>query len=111
MSGKTRTRADLAQAVYERIGLSRVESAGLVEAAIDEMVEALARGEDMKVSGFGSFILLDRAERTARNPRTGEAAPVSARRVAVFRPSNTLKARMNAAQGQPRSTAPGALEG
>lgn len=95
MSGRSVTRAELARAVYEAVGLSRVESAELVDAVIDETVGALVRGEDVKISGFGSFVLQDRPERPARNPRTGEAATVSARRAAAFRPSNKLKARMN----------------
>ena len=96
MSGRSITRAELARAVYETIGLSRAESAELVDAVIDETVGALVRGEDVKISGFGSFVLRDKPERLARNPRTGEAATVSARRVAAFRPSNKLTGRMNA---------------
>ena len=94
MSGRTVTRADLARAVHAAIGLSHVESDELVLAVIDETMDALVRGKDVKISGFGSFVLLDKPERTARNPRTGEPATVSARRVAVFRPSGKLTARM-----------------
>lgn len=104
MTGKTVTRADLTQALYERVGLSRVESAGLVDAVIEETVEALVRGEDVKISGFGVFLLRDKPERTARNPKTGEVATVSARRVAAFRPSNKLKARLNEMPERPRPT-------
>lgn len=94
MSGRTVTRADLARAVHAAIGLSCRESDELELAVIDETVDALVRDEDVKISGFGSFPLRDRPERTARNPRTGEPAAVSARRVAAFRPSGKLKARM-----------------
>ncbi len=94
MSGRTVTRAELARAVHAAIGLSRAGSDELVLAVIEETMDALARGEDVKIPGFGTFLLRDRPERTARNPRTGEPATVSARRVAAFRPSSKLKARM-----------------
>ena len=103
MSGRTLTRADLVQAVQERIGLSRVESARLVEDVIEEIVDALVRGEEVKISGFAVFALRDKAARTGRNPRIGEAAPIAARRVAVLRPSEKLKARIDEARGRPRS--------
>ena len=93
MTGKTITRAELARAVYETIGL--------VEAVIEETVAALVRGEDVKVSGFVSFMLRDRPERPLRNPRTGETATVRARRGVVFRASGKLKARMNRVWGRP----------
>ena len=94
MSGRAVTRADLARAVHAAIGLPYRESDELVLAVIEETVDALARGENVKIPGFGTFLLQDRPERTARNPRTGEPAAVSARRVAAFRASNKLKARM-----------------
>ncbi len=103
MSGRTVTRADLYRAVQMRIGLSHAESAGLVEDAIGEIVEALVRGEEVKISGFGVFTLRDRAPRSGRNPTTGEAVPIAARRAAVLRPSEKLKARINGARERPRS--------
>lgn len=102
MSGRTLTRTDLYRAVQERIGLSHVDSAGLVEDVIEEIVEALVRGEDVKISGFAVFALRDKPARTGRNPKTGEAAPITARRVAVLRLSNKLKARINGAKDQLR---------
>ncbi|MCY3760734.1 MAG: integration host factor subunit alpha [Gemmatimonadetes bacterium] len=102
MSGRTLTRTDLYRAVQERIGLSHVDSAGLVEDVIEEIVEALVRGEDVKISGFAVFALRDRPARTGRNPKTGETAPITPRRVAVLRSSNKLKARINGAKRQLR---------
>ena len=103
MGGRTVTRVDLAQAVQRRIGLSHVESAGLVEAVIEEIVEALVRGEDVKISGFAVLALRDKAARTGRNPRTGEEAPIAARRAVVLRASDKLKERMNEAKDRPGS--------
>jgi len=111
MSGRTVTRADLAQAVERRLGLSHAESAGLVEDVMEEIVEALVRGEDVKISGFAVFALRDKAARTGRNPKTGEAAPIAARRTAVLRPSDKLKARMNGAKSRPRSAGNGRTSG
>ncbi len=103
MSGRTVTRADLYRAVQMRIGLSHAASAGLVEDMIEEIVEALVRGEEVKISGFAVFALRDKVARTGRNPRTGEAAPIAARRVVVLRASDKLKARIDEARGRPRS--------
>ena len=97
MAGRTITRADLCEAVYRKVGLSRSESAELVEMLIDEVVETLERGENVKLSGFGSFMLRDKGERIGRNPKTGVEVPIAPRRVMVFKPSPVMKARMNGA--------------
>ena len=95
MAGKTLTRADLGDAVYQEIGLSRNDSATLVKHVLDEICEALERGENVKISSFGSFIVRQKGQRTGRNPKTGEEVPILPRRVLVFRPSNLLKDRLN----------------
>lgn len=97
MSSNTVTRADLSEAVYREIGLSRAESALLVESILDHMIGALLRGETVKFAGFGTFSLRDKRERIGRNPKTGEEVPISSRRVLVFKPSNVLKDRVNGA--------------
>ncbi|SIP93390.1 MULTISPECIES: integration host factor subunit alpha [unclassified Bosea (in: a-proteobacteria)] len=95
MSGQTVTRADLCEAVYQKIGLSRTESSKLVEAVLDEICDAVARGENVKLSSFGSFVVRDKGERIGRNPKTGVEVPIEPRRVMVFKPSNVMKARIN----------------
>jgi integration host factor subunit alpha len=95
MSGKTITRADLSEVVYQKVGLSRTESAALVELVLSELAESLARGENVKLSSFGSFIVRQKGERVGRNPKTGEEVPIEPRRVMVFKPSNILKQRIN----------------
>jgi integration host factor subunit alpha len=95
MSERTVTRADLAEAVYKRVGLSRTESAHLVEQVLDEISEAIVRGENVKLSSFGSFLVRSKGERIGRNPKTGKEVPILPRRVMVFKPSNILKARIN----------------
>jgi integration host factor subunit alpha len=92
---QTVTRVDLAEAVYRRVGLSRKESAVLVEMVLSEMIDRLAVGETVKLSSFGSFIVRDKGERVGRNPKTGVEVPIMQRRVLVFKPSNVLKALMN----------------
>ncbi len=92
---KTITRADLSEAVYQRVGLSRTESAELVENVLSEMSEAIARGETVKLSSFGSFVVRSKGERIGRNPKTGIEVPITPRRVMVFKPSNILKNRIN----------------
>jgi len=99
MTGRTITRADLCEAVYRKVGLSRAESAELVEMLIDELIETLERGENVKLSGFGSFMLRDKAERIGRNPKTGVEVPIAPRRVMVFKPSPVMKNRMNGGEG------------
>src|SRR2546430_1341236 len=91
MAGKTVTRADLCEAVYQKVGLSRTESAMLVELVLKEITDCLERGETVKLASFGSFIVRKKGQRTGRNPKTGEKAVVSPRRVIVFKPSEILK--------------------
>ncbi|HMQ57447.1 MAG TPA: integration host factor subunit alpha [Rhizobiaceae bacterium] len=91
MGGKTITRADLAEAVYRKVGLSRTESAALVEMVIDEICDAIARGESVKLSSFATFQLRSKNERIGRNPKTGEEVPISPRNVITFKASNVLK--------------------
>ncbi|HEY8382496.1 MAG TPA: integration host factor subunit alpha [Microvirga sp.] len=95
MPGRTITRADLSEAVYQKVGLSRTESAALVESVLGEICECLAQGETVKLSSFGSFIVRDKGQRIGRNPKTGIEVPIDPRRVMVFKPSNVLKARIN----------------
>ena len=92
---QTVTRVDLAEAVYRTVGLSRKESAHLVEMVLAEMTDTLAVGETVKLSSFGSFLVRDKGERIGRNPKTGVEVPIQQRRVLVFKPSNVLKAHMN----------------
>jgi integration host factor subunit alpha len=94
-SVRTVTRADLSETVYRRIGLSRSESAELVQEFLDEICDAAARGETVKLSSFGSFVVRSKSERIGRNPKTGVEVPILPRRVMVFKPSNVLKSRIN----------------
>ena len=95
MTGRTITRADLSEAVYQKVGLSRSESSQLVESILDEMLETLERGDNVKLSSFGSFVLRDKRQRIGRNPKTGVEAVIEARRVLVFRPSPIMKQRVS----------------
>ncbi len=94
MSGKTITRADLAESVFRKVGLSRTESATLVEMVIEEICDAIVRGETVKLSSFATFQVRDKNERIGRNPKTGEEVPISARRVMTFKASHVLKKRI-----------------
>ena len=112
----TITRAQLTEAVYQEVGLSRNESADLVESVLAEMSDALIRGEMVKLSSFGSFQVRQKGQRMGRNPKTGEEVPILPRRVLVFRPSHVLKKRINedpGAAAEPAATpsfaAPGAV--
>jgi len=96
MIRNTVTRADLAEAVYREIGLSRTESAALVEAVIDQIIDALIRGEVVKLAGFGTFTLRNKNERIGRNPKTGEEVPITPRRVLTFKPSQMMRDRVDA---------------
>jgi integration host factor subunit alpha len=91
----TVTRAQLSEAVYQEVGLSRNESADLVETVLKEIADALARGENVKISSFGSFFVRNKGQRIGRNPKTGEEVPINPRRVLVFRASHVLKDRVN----------------
>ncbi len=110
----TITRAQLTEAVYQEVGLSRNESADLVESVLAEMSDALIRGEMVKLSSFGSFQVRQKGQRMGRNPKTGEEVPILPRRVLVFRPSHVLKKRINeepagGAEPAPSFTSPGAM--
>ena len=100
MEGRTITRADLSESVFQEVGLSRNESSDLVETILSEVVEALARGESVKISSFGSFTVRDKGQRVGRNPKTGQEVPILPRRVLVFRASNVLKYMINGAPGE-----------
>jgi integration host factor subunit alpha len=95
MSNRTLTRSDLAEAVYQQVGLSRNESADLVEALLDELSNTLIKGENVKISAFGSFSIRQKGERVGRNPKTGIEVPILPRKVLVFRASHVLKDRIN----------------
>ncbi len=95
MTGKTLTRMDLSDAVFREVGLSRNESAQLVESVLQHMSDALVTGEQVKISSFGTFSIRDKAARVGRNPKTGEEVPITPRRVLVFRASNIMKAQIN----------------
>ena len=90
----TLTRADLADVVHRNLGLSRAESAQFVERALHHMCHALADGQNVKISGFGSFILRDKGQRIGRNPKTGVEVPIAPRRVMTFRASQILRDRI-----------------
>jgi integration host factor subunit alpha len=96
MSNKTLTRMDLSEAVFQEVGLSRNESADLVESVLKTMSDALASGENVKISSFGTFGVRDKTARIGRNPKTGEEVPIHPRRVLTFRPSHLMKERVAA---------------
>lgn len=96
MSLKTLTRMDLSEAVFREVGLSRNESAQLVESVLGHVSDALVRGETVKISSFGTFSVRDKAARIGRNPKTGEEVPILPRRVLTFRPSHLMKDRVAA---------------
>lgn len=95
MSGKTLTRMDLSESVFREVGLSRNESAELVESVLDHISDALVSGEHVKISSFGTFSIRDKSERIGRNPKTGEEVPIKPRRVLTFRPSQLMKERVS----------------
>lgn len=95
--GKTLTRSDLSEAVYRAVGLSRNESADLVESILKHVSDAIVAGETVKISSFGTFAVRDKGARIGRNPKTGEEVPIEPRRVLVFRPSHILKDKINEA--------------
>lgn len=106
--GHTVTRAQLSEAVYQEVGLSRNELAELVELVIAEISGALERGEMVKISSFGSFAVRQKGERIGRNPKTGQEVPISPRRVLVFRASHALKNQIN--NGLAEAAEPGTEE-
>ena len=95
MDSKTVTRAQLGEAVYQEVGLSRHESSEMVESILAEISGALQRGEPVKISSFGSFSVRKKGQRIGRNPKTGDEVPIMPRTVLVFRPSHVLKHRIN----------------
>jgi len=95
VTGRTVTRAQLSEAVYQEVGLSRNESAQLVEAVLNEISGCLVGDEMVKISSFGSFAVRQKGGRIGRNPKTGEEVPIAPRRVLVFRPSHVLKEQVN----------------
>ncbi|WP_299815245.1 integration host factor subunit alpha [uncultured Jannaschia sp.] len=94
MTNKTLTRMDLSEAVFRNVGLSRNESSTLVSSVLENISDALASGEQVKISGFGTFSTRDKNARVGRNPKTGEEAPIPPRRVLTFRPSHLMKDRV-----------------
>ncbi|MCP5088834.1 MAG: integration host factor subunit alpha [Rhodobacteraceae bacterium] len=94
MASKTLTRMDLSEAVFNQVGLSRNESADLVESVLGHISGALVGGENVKISSFGTFSIRDKSERIGRNPKTGEEVPIHPRRVLTFRPSHLMKDRV-----------------
>ena len=103
MNSDTLTRADLTEAVFRSMGLSRHESAQIVEDILEEICSALARGETVKLSSFGTFAVRQKSQRMGRNPKTGDEVPIAPRRVLVFRPSHVLKAVINGQTPSPES--------
>lgn len=99
MSDKTLTRMDLSEAVFRDVGLSRNESAALVESVLQHISDALVGGETVKISSFGTFSVRDKGPRIGRNPKTGEEVPISPRRVISFRPSHIMKDRVARGNG------------
>jgi integration host factor subunit alpha len=95
VAGRTVTRADLTEAIYQKVGLSRVESAEIIEEILGEITNSLVSGVSVKLSSFGSFMVREKNERIGRNPKTGVEVPITPRRVMVFKPSNVLKAKIN----------------
>ena len=91
MSKKTLTRADLSETLHRNIGLSRTESADMVNSVLDYVADALVEGQSVKLSSFGTFMVRAKRERMGRNPKTGEEVPITPRRVLVFRPSQVMK--------------------
>jgi integration host factor subunit alpha len=92
--GGTLTRADLAESLHRQIGLSRADSSRIVEQILEEMCAALSSGENVKISGFGTFVLRDKGERVGRNPKTGVEVPIAPRRVLTFRASQMMRDRI-----------------
>jgi integration host factor subunit alpha len=105
---ETITRAQLSEAIYQEVGLSRNESADLLEMVLAEITQALLRGETVKISSFGSFSVRQKGQRIGRNPKTGEEVPILPRKVLVFRPSQLLKARIRQGHVAARTPTPAA---
>src|ERR1051325_8826635 len=96
------TKADIVEALYEKVGFSKKEAADLVEMVFDTLKDTLAKGQKIKISGFGNFVVREKRSRVGRNPQTGETIEITARRVLTFRPSQVLRAEVNASlEGKP----------
>lgn len=96
------TKADIVEALYEKIGFSKKEAADLVELVFDSIKDTLGKGEKIKISGFGNFVVREKRSRIGRNPQTGQSIEISARKVLTFRPSQVLRAEVNTAlEGKP----------
>jgi integration host factor subunit alpha len=96
------TKADIVEALYEKVGFSKKDAADLVELVFDQIKNTLAQGQKIKISGFGNFVVREKRSRIGRNPQTGESIEISARRVLTFRPSQVLRAEVNASlEGKP----------
>jgi integration host factor subunit alpha len=96
------TKADIVEALYEKVGFSKKEAADLVELVFDTIKGTLAQGSKIKISGFGNFVVREKRARIGRNPQTGESIEISARRVLTFRPSQVLRAEVNTSlEGKP----------
>jgi len=96
------TKADIVEALYEKVGFSKKEAADLVELVFDTIKSTLSQGQKIKISGFGNFLVREKRSRIGRNPQTGESIEISARRVLTFRPSQVLRAEVNASlEGKP----------
>lgn len=96
------TKADIVEALYEKVGFSKKEAADLVELVFDSIKNTLAQGQKIKISGFGNFVVREKRARVGRNPQTGQSIEISARRVLTFRPSQVLRAEVNSAlEGKP----------
>ena len=92
---KTTTRSTLSEAVFKNVGLSRNESATLVDSVFGEILKSLINGDDVKISSFGTFVVRQKKERIGRNPKTGQEVPITARSVVTFRASNVFKSKVN----------------
>lgn len=96
------TKADLVESIYEKIGFSKKEAADLVELVFDTLKGEISKGQKIKISGFGNFVVREKRSRVGRNPQTGESIEISARRVLTFRPSQVLRSEVNSAlEGKP----------
>ena len=94
------TKAEITERIFNKVGFSKKESADIVELVFDTMKETLEKGEKIKISGFGNFVVREKRPRIGRNPQTGEEIEISARRVITFRPSQVLKSVLNSVSGQ-----------
>ncbi len=106
------TKADIVEALYEKVGFSKKEAADLVELVFDTIKTTLSQGQKIKISGFGNFLVREKRSRIGRNPQTGESIEISARRVLTFRPSQVLRAEVNASlEGKPINPTHSARDG